>query len=285
MIGRLNRMCIDKAVLTGLIEAVISHHEPVAENLWRMVLCVDEWTRPVPSPGQFLMLRVSEGVDPLLARPFGIAGFEKKGADAVLEILYRVVGRGTKAMSCWSKEQQVYFLGPLGNGFDLPPEDSKSLLIAGGIGLPPLLSLAREMVSLGRSDQIVLLYGESSRDRLVDFNTDTFPDITVLTCTEDGSCGTRGLVTDLLREKGGGEGVNLYVCGPNAMMRAVHDLAGDRCLSAQYSMEARMACGFGVCAGCAVLVPREDSKSYVRVCREGPVFNGKELIEESFAEI
>jgi dihydroorotate dehydrogenase electron transfer subunit len=284
-IGRLTDMCIEKAVSTGLVEAEISCHEQVAEELWRMVLSTSGWIGPDPEPGQFLMLRVSEGSDPLLARPFGIAGFERNGSIHLLEIIFRVVGRGTAAMSGWKKGHRVQFLGPLGKSFRLPPEGSRSLLVAGGIGLPPLLSLARRMDLMERAGELTLLYGEASRSRFLDLDARIFPGIEVLTCTEDGSCGNKGLVTDLLREKTAGEDHHLYVCGPNAMMKAVRGLTGDRCLSAQYSLEARMACGFGVCAGCAVLTRTSGVLSYVRVCREGPVFDGKELIDESFGEI
>jgi len=279
-------MCVDKPVPTGLTGAVVSFHEPAASNLWRLVLSTSEWSGPPPVPGQFLMLRVSDGADPLLARPFGIAGFQGGGADVSLEILYRVVGRGTMDMTQWSAGQRVRFLGPLGKGFDLPPKGSRGLLIAGGIGLPPLLFLAREMEKRNRVGELTLLYGETSGERLLDQGKGVFPDMEILTCTEDGSRGKKGLVTDLLREKGGGEGYHLFTCGSSAMMKAVHTIAGNRCLSGQYSLEARMACGFGVCAGCAVLVPGDGGgKHYVRVCREGPVFNGKDLIDESFGEI
>ena len=273
-------MCVDKSVPTGLTGAVVSFHELAASNLWRLVLSTSEWSGPPPVPGQFLMLRASEGDDPLLARPFGIAGFEGGETEVSLEILYRVVGRGTRGMTKWPAGQRVRFLGPLGKGFDLPPKGSRGLLIAGGIGLPPLLFLAREMEKRNRVGELSLLYGETSGDRLLDPGEGVFPDMEILTCTEDGSRGRKGLVTDLLWEKGGGEGYHLFTCGSSAMMRAVRAMAGDRCLSEQYSLEARMACGFGVCAGCAVLVPGGGGeKHYVRVCREGPVFDGRDLIE------
>ena len=278
-------MCVDRSVPTGLTGAVVSRHEPVASNLWRMILSIAEWFGPPPGPGQFLMLRVSEGVDPLLGRPFGIAGFESDGSEAALEILYREVGRGTKAMTVWPVGQRVRFLGPLGKGFDLPPAGSRSLLIAGGIGLPPLLFLARTMATRNRSEELALLYGETSGDRLLNLDGPVFPDMEVLNCTEDGTIGRKGLVTDLLREKGEGEDFHLFTCGSNAMMKAVYSMTAGRCLSAQYSLEARMACGFGVCAGCAVSVPGDGDKTYVRVCREGPVFDGKELMEESFGKV
>jgi dihydroorotate dehydrogenase electron transfer subunit len=228
------------------------------------------------------MLRVAGDSDPLLARPFGISGFDRKKEGVDVEIIYRVVGRGTGIMERWRSGQRAVFLGPLGRGFALPPEGSSSLLVAGGVGLPPLLALARKMEALGRIGELSLVYGEASRDRLVDLKSGLFPGVESATCTEDGSCGTRGLVTGLLEARDYGEGRHLFVCGPNPMMKAVMDLVADRCLSAQYSLEARMACGFGVCSGCAVMV---SSRDYVRVCREGPVFNGSELSGESFGEI
>jgi dihydroorotate dehydrogenase electron transfer subunit len=278
-------MCVERSVPTGLTRALVSQHETVAAGLWRMLLSTEAWKGPSPVPGQFLMMRVSGGADPLLGRPFGIAGFRTNGGETEVEILYREVGRGTRVMTQWQVGEEVRFLGPLGKGFDLPPEGSRSLLIAGGVGLPPLLSLAREMAALGRSGELSLLYGETRGDRLLDPGRVEFPDMEVVTCTEDGSSGKKGLVTDLLCEKESGEGFHLFVCGPNAMMKAVHSMAADRCLSVQYSLEARMACGFGVCAGCAVLAGPNGGRSYVRVCREGPVFYGDDLNEESFGEI
>ncbi|UCG39444.1 MAG: dihydroorotate dehydrogenase electron transfer subunit [bacterium] len=275
-------MCGEKLRRPGFQEAGITSHEPLAEDLFRLVFATDGWSGTEPDAGQFLMLHVSGGSDPLLARPFGISAFRREGRGAVLEIIYRVVGRGTRLMAAWKAGQRLRFLGPLGRGFALPPEGSRSLLVAGGIGLPPLLALAGRMEAMGRAGELTLLYGESRRERLADLQSGIFPDIEVRTCTEDGSCGTRGMVTDLLKAAGSGEDRHLYVCGPNAMMGAVLGLSGGRGLSAQYSLEARMACGFGVCSGCAVKVT---SGGYVRACREGPVFDEAELTMESFARI
>ena len=275
-------MCQPERTKPAMIQAVVSQHELVATDMFRMVLSVPTWSGDDPHPGQFLMLKVTDECDPLLARPFGISGFDRREDGALVEIIYRVVGRGTRIMERWSPGRQMSFLGPLGRGFALPPEGSSSLLVAGGVGLPPLLALARKMEALGRVGEVTIVYGDATRDRLVDPGSAWFPDVETATCTEDGSCGTRGLVTGLLENKNNGEGRHLFVCGPNPMMKAVKELTGDRCLSAQYSMEARMACGFGVCSGCAVKV---SSGNYVRVCMEGPVFDGKELSEESFGTI
>ncbi len=275
-------MCTPDGIKPAMTEAVVSQHELVGTDLWRLALSVPGWTGKEPEPGQFIMLRASEGSEPLLARPFGVAGFDQDRESAVFEIIYRVVGRGTRLMAGWALERKVSFLGPLGRGFALPPEGTRSVLVAGGVGLPPLLAIARRMAALKRAHEVTLLYGESSRDRLLHLESRVFPGVQTLTCTEDGSCGTAGLVTDLLAPRLEETGISLFVCGPNPMMKAVHEMIADRELPAQYSLEARMACGFGVCTGCAVMTAGD---GYVRVCREGPVFEGKELTEESFGRI
>lgn len=275
-------MCQPEVTKSALTDAIVSQHEPLAAGMWQMVLSTPLWQGDDPYPGQFIMLRVAEGFDPLLARPFGISGFQRKEEGADVEIMYKVVGKGTRVMERWRPGHPATFLGPLGRGFVLPPEGTSSLLVAGGVGLPPLLALARKMEALGRVGELSLIYGEASSDRLVDLGTDLFPGVETATCTEDGSCGTRGLVTGLLEAKDNGQGSHLFVCGPNPMMKAVMERTVHRCLSAQYSLEARMACGFGVCSGCAAKLASGD---YVRVCREGPVFDGSELSQESFGEI
>jgi dihydroorotate dehydrogenase electron transfer subunit len=138
------------------------------------------------------------------------------------------------------------------------------------------------MERLGRAGELTLLYGERTGDFLIDPGSGMFPVVRSMTCTEDGSSGSRGMVTDLIEEENFGEGAHFYVCGPNPMMKAVLVTAADRFVSIQFSLEARMACGFGVCSGCAVKLASDD---YVRVCREGPVFDGSDLSPDSFGEI
>ncbi|UCF31246.1 MAG: dihydroorotate dehydrogenase electron transfer subunit [bacterium] len=269
---------------SALMEAEVLTNTEVAAGLWRLRLGMPQWSRSEPSPGQFVMVRVSDDGDPLLGRPFGIAGFWLHGPTAEMEIIFRVVGKGTGFMTRWSSGSPVRLLGPLGNGFPLPPLGSRCILVAGGVGLPPLLALARSLESGGRGGDVLLLYGEANRDRMLDL--DTLPDLGVrfATCTEDGSCGREGLVTDLLAAAEIGEDSLVYACGPAPMMRAVHERVSGRCLDSFYSLESRMACGFGVCAGCAVEVREGDEWTYVRVCSEGPVFSGDLLTERSFRQ-
>lgn len=277
------KLCSERSFESGLVSAVLTRNELVGEDLWRMSLKTPGWSGPEPLPGQFLMLRMGEGDDPLLARPFGIAGFEQEGSNYHLDILYRIVGRGTRRMSLWEEGTEAKFLGPLGNGFTLPAEGSKSVLVAGGIGIPPLLALARRLVEMGRGEELTFLYGESSSGRLVDLEHRSIPGVEMLISTEDGSSGTKGMVTDLLADRIDGI-TDMYVCGPNVMLRAVHRMTVDLHAVSQYSLEARMACGYGVCSGCAVMVREGKDENYVRVCVEGPVLYGDRLIDASFPE-
>jgi dihydroorotate dehydrogenase electron transfer subunit len=269
---------------TSLIEAEVAVNDDAADGHMKLELHfpADENARPVP--GQFIMLRVHEGSDPLLARPLGIAGYLEENDVARIEIFYRIVGRGTREMSKWTAGHSVKFLGPLGNGFDLPPAGSRSLLIAGGIGLPPLLALAREMAALGRKGELTVLYGGRRLAGMVGMDVLEGLGIEVQTCTEDGSCGQQGIVTGLLSKYENTKGSHLFVCGPNPMMLAVHEAYDSLSETSQYSLESRMACGFGVCSGCAVTVERGEGREYQRACREGPVFAGRDLVPDSFPD-
>jgi len=278
-------MCDDDPGPSGLRSGRVSESGAIARDLLRMVLSVEKWADPSPVPGQFLMMRVSERTDPLLSRPFSIAGFERKGKGAAIEVLYREVGVGTAAMARWPLGQEVRFLGPLGRGFDLPPEGSRVIMFAGGIGIPPLLFLAREMAARGRCGELTLLYSEPRHDRFYPLETCFLPGMETCFCTRDGSRGRKGRVTDWLREQGDVSGTCLFSCGPSAMMKDIFIMTSGMELAAQYSMEARMACGFGVCMGCAIPVQAKGEATYVRVCTEGPVFDGRELTEESFVGI
>ena len=282
--GRTVDTCTNRKQLTSLIEAEVTVNDNVADGHMKLELhfLADENARPVP--GQFIMLRVHEGSDPLLARPLGIAGYSEENDIARIEIFYRIVGRGTREIAQWPAGHSVKFLGPLGNGFDLPPADSRSLLIAGGIGLPPLLALARKMAALGRKGELTVLYGGKTLAGMVGVEVLEDLGIEVRICTEDGSCGRLGIVTGLLSKFANGKGSHLFVCGPNPMMLAVHEACDSLSETSQYSLESRMACGFGVCSGCAVTVERGKGREYQRACREGPVFAGRDLVSDSFPD-
>jgi dihydroorotate dehydrogenase electron transfer subunit len=219
-------------------------------------------------PGHFVMLRVSENRDPLLARPFGIASVRDRRD---IELYYRVVGRGTSLLTTVRKGAALAVHGPLGNGFPAPAKGDTPLLVAGGSGFPPLLFFAanhgrRAHFFAGSRDKECLPPARAMRTIASHVQA-------VHTATEDGSRGTCGFVTDALaayleRPAGAGRPV-IYACGPHPLLAAVSRLAIQRGVACYVSMEERMACGLGVCMGCSVAV---SAGGYQRVCKEGPVF-------------
>jgi dihydroorotate dehydrogenase electron transfer subunit len=245
----------------------------------KLLLAVPDW--PGAIPGQFVMVGAGAeaGVprrDPLLSRPMAV--YRELGADADsgqprVELLYRVVGRGTTLLSEAEPGQSISLVGPLGCGFPIASEGGLAILVGGGTGIASLFELARSLRSVGR--RVLVILGARSADDLVGRSDFAELDVELLYATEDGSEGTKGLVTVPLRERLTTErAAGVYAVGPTAMMRACAELArahGARCL---VSLENPMACGFGVCLGCAV--PRAEG-GFSLVCRAGPVFDAEEI--------
>jgi len=229
-------------------------------------------------PGQFVMLKVSDDNSPLLRRPFSVyksypAGHPEKRKRGYLFILYKQVGRGTRKMTSLRKGQRVDLIGPLGNGFTLPPLpfSGGSVLIGGGMGIVSLYPLveafeARELFVFigGKTERDVLCVGDFKK-----FNSNIF------IATEDGSLGFQGTVVDLfLSQKKTfkrNEKYYLYACGPVAMLKAMAGVERIKNFMSQASLEARMGCGFGACWGCVVKT-NHPKTPYQRVCEDGPVF-------------
>ncbi len=226
-------------------------------------------------PGQFVMIRVSPGIDPLLRRPFSICAVQD---DELLLILYRVVGKGTAIMAETSGGDNFSVLGPLGKGFSLPDSHQQSILVAGGIGVAPLLFLAQYtrtgpvqlMMGFGSAAEIIAL--ELILDRTMDF----------VIATDDGSAGHAGPVTDLLearlnQDEFDSDAASIFTCGPEPMMKKVAAMAFERGIPCQASLEAVMACGIGACQGCSVKTSSKEDPTYFHVCTDGPVFPVKVL--------
>ena len=186
-----------------------------------------------------------------------------------LRIVYRVVGAGTREFSAYQAGDDIEIMGPLGNGF--PLKEKKAFLIGGGIGIPPMLELAK---NLNCEKQMVLGY----RDAL--FLNDEFEQYgKVYVATEDGSAGTKGNVLDAVKSCGI-EGDILFACGPTPMLRAIKQYAKENGLECYLSLEEKMACGIGACLACVCKSTQVDDHSKVhnkRVCKEGPVFNAEEV--------
>lgn len=237
------------------------------------------------TPGQFVMLRVNNAIDPLLRRPFGIFDVgvytpNQSGAIAqpYFEIVYRVVGKGTAMLSELHATDLLDVLGPLGKGFDLGSPDEEKLIVGGGVGLAPLYLLARELV---KGSTVRLFAGGRTRDDVLCITEFERLGVECYTATEDGSLGEAGLVTEALisrldRLQGKG---TIYACGPHGMLNAVANIAAARKIACQVSLEGYMACGVGACLGC--VAPGHghspETPDFRCVCTEGPVFEAGEL--------
>lgn len=218
--------------------------------------------------GQFVSLYCNDGTK-ILPRPISLCGIDKEAG--TLRMVYRVTGEntGTEQFSKMKEGDTVRILGPLGNGF--PLGDKKAFLIGGGIGIPPMLQLAKELdcektAVLGYRDELFLLD---------DFQAvcDTY------IATEDGSAGTKGNVLDAVKANGLDADI-IYACGPTPMLRALKTYAEENNMECYISMEERMACGIGACLACVCKTKEKDHHTNVhnkRICKEGPVFNAKEV--------
>ena len=236
----------------------------------RLVLAVPDW--PGAAPGQFVMLSPGERgsaprCDPLLPRPMAVYRTRASGAQSEVEILFKIHGRGTALLADVGPGSRVALVGPLGTPFPDPPPGARALIVAGGTGIASVYELARQLHARG-VDVRVMLGARTAGDLM---GTSDFAEcgIQLAIATEDGSRGERGLVTHLL--EGGlasADGAVVYACGPTAMMAATAAIAERRGLPCWVSLENPMACGFGVCLGCAAPLRRG---GFALVCRDGPV--------------
>jgi dihydroorotate dehydrogenase electron transfer subunit len=249
----------------------IALHRKVAEKTYLIGFRCPE-IAATARPGQFVMLRMGSGYDPLLRRPFSICGTR---GDLIL-VLCDVVGRGTTILSTMKTGEGVTVLGPLGHGFAAGTGDRISLLIAGGIGIAPLLYLAQTMTDKGYR----LLAGFRSAPAIIDVTSTVGESMDVSVATDDGTEGHHGPVTDLLEaaladKRARGSSLIVSACGPTAMLKKVAAMTRKSGIACQVSLEARMACGLGACQGCAVRAAAAEERTYYHVCKDGPVFSAE----------
>lgn len=237
-----------------------------------------------PLPGQFVMLRAKGVQAPLLGRPLSVYAFERGEKGATLEVLYKVAGTGTLLFSGLPDGGDVEVLGPLGGRFEISPGVKNVILVAGGVGVAPLSFLASHCRG-DRADarpRITCYVGAGSADALVGLDRLEASCSDVRICTDDGSCGHHGLVTELLEKDFSlldSRDSVICACGPSAMLKRMAELLEKHTVACQISMEERMACGLGACLGCAVAVKAGDGGfRYRRVCKDGPIFDIRELI-------
>jgi len=221
-------------------------------------------------PGQFVMVRCGEKGEHQLRRPLSI--HQREGDNIAL--LFNIVGGGTHWLSQRTPADRLDLLGPLGNGFKVNPE-SKLLMIAGGIGIAPMVFLAEEAVKLGLSP--ALLYGAPTSTQL--YYPHLPNEVNLVTSTEDGSEGKKGMITDYLHDY-----INLadqtFACGPLAMYKTMAKMPELKYNPVQISLEVRMGCGLGVCYGCTVKT-KNDLK---QVCKDGPIFELNDILWEELAD-
>jgi len=231
----------------------------------------------VAQPGQFLHVRCAEGWDPLLRRPLSL--HDADPSTGRLTLLIAEVGRGTHLLRRLPVGAEVEVLGPLGRPWRVLPQARTSLLVGGGVGLPPLHFLAKRWL-LPRGGRTIVVIGARSREEVLCEEELRACGAEVYPATEDGSHGFHGTAVDLLAEVLPRETVDqLFTCGPEPMMRGVAALAASQGIPCQVSLEERMACGLGACLSCVVPVRVAGSEAveYQRVCTEGPVFEAQEV--------
>jgi dihydroorotate dehydrogenase electron transfer subunit len=230
-------------------------------------------------PGQFVMLRLADHIDPLLRRPFSIHKLiTKRGSLQGIAVLYKVVGTATQIMSQLIPGDQISMLGPLGNGFLIPERVQRIFIVAGGIGAAPMPFLLCRLLEKNdeRSRYKVFLGAKSKNDLLC---IEDFSNLGIKACTttDDGSLGDQCLVTDPVEtEIAQGRPDVMYACGPMSMLSCVGGIAEKHGIECQVSIETMMACGMGACLGCAV-ERRHESQKYLHACLDGPVFDARML--------
>ncbi len=247
-------------------KGIIITNQEVGEDLWEM-----EFSAPAvaaeSNPGQFVHIRVGDNHDPLLRRPLSLYDVEQKNCRITL--LYRIAGRGTQLLSKFKANQLIDLMGPLGRGFTLL-EGRRVILVGGGVGIAPLLFLARELKA--RRNEITVFYGSGGGKQICSLDRFSELGLSPVLATVDGSQGFKGLVTDMMKESLDPLSVDyIYTCGPEPMMAGVAAYASRHGIAGEVSLEEHMACGIGACLGCARKL-KESDQAYVKICKDGPVF-------------
>lgn len=234
----------------------IISNEPLTQTVFKMVLSGD--TSEISAPGQFVNISL-EGK--YLRRPISVCDYDEQ----TLTLVYKIVGSGTMLMSLMKNGEKLDILTGLGNGYDLSVCGNKPLLIGGGVGIPPLYKLAKDLIAMKKNVNVIL--GFNTYDEI--FFEKEFKELgaNIMISTIDGSYGIKGYVTNAMAM----EYSYFYTCGPEPMLKSVYRLTST---SGQFSFEERMGCGFGACMGCSC----KTVTGYKRICKDGPVFKKEEIL-------
>ncbi|QQN82300.1 dihydroorotate oxidase B electron transfer subunit [Bacillus toyonensis] len=251
---------------------IVVNQKEIAKNIYELVL-QGTLVQQMNEPGQFVHIKVAEGIAPLLRRPISICNVDQEKNEFTM--LYRAEGQGTKTLATRKQGEMVDVLGPLGHGF--PVEEAETgqtaLLVGGGIGVPPLYELSQHLVAKGV--RVIHILGFQTKD--VVFYEEKFAELgDTYVATVDGTHGTKGFVTDVIDNYGIDFDI-LYSCGPLAMLRALEGRYKEK--KAYISLEERMGCGIGACFACVCHLQEDPSgHSYKKVCSDGPVFPIGEVV-------
>ncbi len=248
----------------------------IAKDYYRMSF---EWSHEAeaPVPGQFVSIKSFGTTDLILRRPFAVSAFDPNRSTA--EIIYQKRGKATHMLAATGSGERLDLIGPLGNSFPVE-STARAILIAGGVGLGPMLFFGSHLASSGRPATVVLGFRDAGYVPAFLSEEDKTGFRPVI-CTDDGSRGFHGTTVQWLESAVSGpsnEARVVYACGPNPMMAGCSRFCGERGITCWVSMEQIMGCGVGACVGCAI--PVVEGSGYARVCTEGPVFNANQILWE-----
>lgn len=276
-----------------VVTATLIENAPIAKGIWKLRVEAPEIASTFV-PGQFAMLRIADRTDPLIGRALAIYSTDSQasGQRTWIELVYQVKGRMTTQLAQMVAGQRLQVWGPLGNAFSDEAVDHL-VMVAGGIGQTPFLTLAREALGLeqfgrkttrnhGYAQHVHLLYGARSAEYLAGLDEFRQTGLMLELATDDGSIGPPQRVTDLLKSKLStlqGKSIRVVCCGPEPMMEAVSEIAHHYQVACEVSLETPMACGIGICFTCVAKIKQDDgSWDYKRTCIEGPIFSSEEIV-------
>lgn len=247
---------------------IIAEKSAIAQNIYSFTISCPEIAQ-VAVPGQFVHIRIGSFT---LRRPISICGIDP--VKGTLRIVFEIRGEGTSAIADLNKGDVIDMLAPLGHGFTVNPDFKKVILIGGGIGTPPMLPLAKAY-----GEKAVAISGFRNASAVILQEDFAAAGAETILCTDDGSAGIHGFVTQPLEELVRNGGVDaVFACGPTPMLKRITEICKENSVYCEISLEERMACGIGACLGCACKTKRNDEEYFAHVCKDGPVFKAEEVL-------